>query len=248
MKVILIGYGRMGKMIEELLAPRGDVEILGAVSPGLYESPWDVPGKPDALIDFSYPGNLETTLARAEDAASAVILGTTGLTAEQVERIRAAAKRVPVVFDANFSLGVAVLRKALAQVGPLLLKCGFDAEIVETHHNRKVDAPSGTAKALLRAIDPAGEYATVYGREGFTGARGKEIGVHAVRGGTVAGEHRALFFGEYETLEFRHFAASRRIFAAGAVRALDFAVGRAPGLYRVDDVLGLNDMQGGTDQ
>ena len=107
---------------------------------------------------------------------------------------------------------------------------------------------SGTAKALLRAIDPAGDYAPVYGREGFTGARGKEIGVHAVRGGTVAGEHRALFFGEDETLEFRHFAASRRIFAAGAVRALDFAVGRAPGLYRVDDVLGLNDMQGGTDQ
>ena len=245
MKVILVGYGRMGKMIEELLAVRTDVEILGAVSPGLYESPWDVPGKPDAIIDFSYPGNLENTLARAEDAASAVILGTTGLTAEQVERVRAAARRVPVVFDANFSLGVAVLRKALAQVGPLLLKCGFDAEIVETHHNRKVDAPSGTAKALLRAIDPAGDYAPVHGREGFTGARGKEIGIHAVRGGTVAGEHRALFFGEDETLEFRHSAASRRIFAAGAVRALDFAVGRAPGLYRVDDVLGLNDIRGG---
>ena len=245
MKVILVGYGRMGKMIGELLAARADVEILGAVSPGLYESPWDIPGKPDALIDFSYPGNLETTLARAEDAASAVILGTTGLTAEQVERVGAAARRVPVVFDANFSLGVAVLRKALAQVGPLLLKCGFDAEIVETHHNRKADAPSGTAKALLRAIDPAGDYAPVYGREGFVGARGKEIGVHAVRGGTVAGEHRALFFGEDETLEFRHSAASRRIFAAGAVRALDFAVGRAPGLYRVDDVLGLNDIRGG---
>ena len=245
MKVILVGYGRMGKMIEELLAVRTDVEILGAVSPGLYESPWDVPGKPDAIIDFSYPGNLENTLARAEDAASAVILGTTGLTAEQVERVRAAARRVPVVFDANFSLGVAVLRKALAQVGPLLLKCGFDAEIVETHHNRKADAPSGTAKALLRAIDPAGDYAPVYGREGLVGARGREIGVHAVRGGTVAGEHRALFFGEDETLEFRHLAASRRIFAAGAVRALDFAVGRAPGLYRVDDVLGLNDIRGG---
>ena len=166
MKVILIGYGRMGKMIEELLAARGDVEILGAVSPGLYESPWDVPGKPDAVIDFSYPGNLENTLARAEEAGAAVILGTTGLTAEQVERVGAAARRVPVVFDANFSLGVAVLRKALAQVGPLLLKCGFDAEIVETHHNRKADAPSGTAKALLRAIDPAGDYAPVYGREG----------------------------------------------------------------------------------
>ena len=98
---------------------------------------------------------------------------------------------------------------------------------------------------LLNAIDPDGAYDHVFGREGIVGARGREIGVHAVRGGTVAGEHRALFFGEDETLEFRHSAASRRIFAAGAVRALDFAVGRAPGLYRVDDVLGLNDIRGG---
>ena len=152
-----------------------------------------------------------------------------------------AAKRVPVVFDSNFSSAWPCCARRSRRWGPLLLKCGFDAEIVETHHNRKVDAPSGTAKALLHAIDPAGDYAVVHGREGFTGARGKEIGMHAVRGGTVAGEHRALFFGEDETLEFRHSAASRRIFAAGAVRALDFAVGRAPGLYSVDDVLGLND-------
>ena len=237
MKLILVGYGKMGRMIEELLRERGDAQILGAVHPGLFESAWDVPGAPDALIDFSYPGNLETTLARAEDAASAVILGTTGLTAEQVERVRAAAKRVPVVFDANFSLGVAVLRKALAQVGPLLLKCGFDAEIVETHHNRKADAPSGTAKALLRAIDPAGDYAPVYGREGLVGARGREIGVHAVRGGTVAGEHRALFFGEDETLQITHSAASRRIFAAGALRAAQAICGRGPGFYTLDELL-----------
>lgn len=239
MNVILVGHGRMGKMLEEMLAPREDVEILGVVSPGLYESSADVPGRPDALIDFSYPGNLEGTLLRAMDAGAAAIIGTTGLSAEQLARIRAAAARIPVVYDANFSLGVAVLRKTLRQVGPLLLRCGFDAEIVETHHNRKADAPSGTAKALLNAIDPEGAYAHVYGREGFTGARGREIGVHALRGGTVAGEHRALFFGDDETLEFRHSAASRRIFAAGAVLALDFAVACPPGLYSVDDVLGL---------
>ena len=242
MKLILVGHGRMGKMIEELLAPREDVELLGVVAPGLFENPADVPGKPDALIDFSYPGNLEYTLLHATQTGAAAVIGTTGLSAAQVERIRAVSERIPVVYDANFSLGVAVLRKTLRQAGPLLLRCGFDAEIVETHHNRKADAPSGTAKALLKAIDSEDAYTHVYGREGLPGARGKEIGVHAVRGGTVAGEHRALFFGEDETLEFRHSAASRRIFAAGAVLALDFAVGHAPGLYSVDDVLGLNEI------
>ena len=239
MKLILVGYGKMGRMIEELLRERGDAQILGAVHPGLFESAWNVPGAPDALIDFSYPGNLEDTLGRAVDARAAAVIGTTGLSAAQHAAIAEAARSIPVVHAANFSLGVAVLRRALAQVAPLLLECGFDAEIVETHHNQKADAPSGTARALLRAIDPQDAYAHVYGREGLTGARGREIGVHAVRGGTVAGEHSALFFGQDETLEFRHSAASRRIFAAGAVRALEFALGRAPGLYGIDDVLGL---------
>ena len=236
MKVILVGYGRMGKMIEELLAVRTDVEILGAVSPGLYESPWDVPGKPDAIIDFSYPGNLENTLARAEDAASAVILGTTGLTAEQVERVRAAARRVPVVFDANFSLGVAVLRRATAMAAEAL--AGWDVEIVETHHNQKADAPSGTAKALLAAVDPGGERPVVDGRSGAVGARTPaEIGVHALRGGTVAGTHEVHFFGADEELCLTHRAASRQIFARGAALCAERLLGRAPGFYDFDTLM-----------
>lgn len=239
MKLILSGYGKMGQMIESLLREREDVQILGVVHPGLFDSAMDVPGTPEAIVDFSYPGNLEDTLLRAQEANAAAVIGTTGLSQAQIERIRQAAEHVPVVYSANFSLGVAVLRRALEQVGPLLLRCGFDAEIVEAHHNKKVDAPSGTAKALLEAIDPLGDYARVYGREGLVGARGNEIGVHAVRGGTAAGTHAALFFGQDETIEFKHEAASRRIFAAGALRALDFAVGREKGLYGIDDVLGL---------
>lgn len=239
MKLILAGYGKMGMMIESLLRPRAEVEILGCVHPGLFESPWDVPGKPDVIIDFSYPGNLETILARAEDAGAAVVFGTTGYTEPQLVRIRQAAHNIAIVHSSNYSLGVAMMRRALEMVGPMLLKCGFDAEIIETHHNQKADAPSGTAKIFRDAIDPDCEYAQVYGREGIVGARGKEIGMHAVRGGTVAGEHSVCFFGEDEVLEFRHSAASRRIFAAGAVRAMDFACGRAPGLYGIDDVLEL---------
>ena len=110
-------------------------------------------------------------------------------------------------------------------------------EIVETHHNRKVDAPSGTAKLILRQIDPEGLYAPVYGRSGRIGARGREIGVHAVRGGTAAGEHSLRFFGWMEELELRHRADSREIFAQGALRAAAFAREAEPGLYDMEDVL-----------
>ncbi|HIU32995.1 MAG TPA: 4-hydroxy-tetrahydrodipicolinate reductase [Candidatus Pullichristensenella excrementigallinarum] len=239
MKLILAGYGKMGHGIEELLRDREDVEILGIVHPGLFESPWDVPGKPDAIVDFSYPGNLENVLSRAEDAGAAAVLGTTGYARDQLRRIAQAAERIPVVHSSNYSLGVAVLRRAVSLVAPVLLANGFDAEIIETHHNQKADAPSGTAKALLNAIDPEENFERVYGRVGVPGARGHEIGIHAVRGGTVAGEHSVLFFGQDEQIELRHSAASRRIFAAGAVKALQFAVGRKPGLYSIDDVLGL---------
>ena len=117
------------------------------------------------------------------------------------------------------------------------LKDSFDIEITETHHNQKVDAPSGTAKMLLKAVDPDDSFDHVYGREGITGARGREIGIHALRGGTVAGEHSVFFFGQDETLEFRHSAASRRIFAAGAIRAARFVADKPAGLYNMDDVL-----------
>ncbi len=243
MKVLLAGYGKMGKMIEELLKPREDVEILGMVHPGLFDSPWDVPGRPDVVVDFSYPGNLPHLLARALDAGAAAVIGTTGLLEEDMERMRAAAWQIPIVFSANYSLGVAVLRSALERVGPLLFKAGFDAEIIEAHHNQQVDAPSRTAKSLLAAIDPDAAFRHICVREGIVGARKKEIGLHAVRGGTVAGEHRVCFFGTDEMLEFRHEAMSRRVFAAGAVRAMDFVAGRAPGLYTIDDVLGLEEGQ-----
>ena len=236
MNIILCGYGKMGAMLESLILPREDMTILGVVHPGLYESALDVPGVADIIIDFSYPGNLEGILARAKRDHCAVVLGTTGLTEEQALTIKEAAREVPIVHSSNFSLGVAVLRRAVAMVAPLL-KDSFDIEIVETHHNQKVDAPSGTAKQLLNAVDPQGERERVYGREGIVGKRGREIGVHALRGGTVAGEHSVFFFGEDETLEFRHSAASRKIFAVGALKAARFAAQRENGLYGMEDIL-----------
>ena len=236
MNLILCGYGRMGVMLERLALSSDDMEILGVVHPGLYESALDVPGHADVIVDFSYPGNLDGILERAERDDCAVLIGTTGYSEEQLNRIREAAGHLRIMFSANYSLGVAVLKRAAAMVSAAL-KDSFDIEIVETHHNQKADAPSGTAKMLLKAVDPEGEFQPVYGREGITGARGREIGVHALRGGTVAGEHSVYFFGTDETLELRHSAASRQIFALGAVRAARFIVAQKPGLYSMDDVL-----------
>ena len=236
MNIILCGYGKMGVMLEGLALGSDDMQILGVVHPGLYESALDVPGKADVIIDFSYPGNLEAILQRARRDGAALVIGTTGFSAEQVAAIRAASNELRVMYSSNYSLGVAVLKRAVAMAAPALMDA-FDVEITETHHNQKADAPSGTAKMLLNAVDPEGNYDHVFGREGITGARGHEIGVHALRGGTVAGEHSVFFFGPDETLEFRHSAASRRIFAVGAMRAARFVIGQPNGLYSMDDVL-----------
>ena len=237
MKVILSGHGRMGRMIEEMLIQAGD-QILGVVDRGLFETPDQVPGEPQVVIDFSHPSCLTPLLDFAQRTGCALVLGTTGYTPSQLEQIKSAAQAAPIVQSSNYSLGVYLLKKAVEAVAPQLMEAGFDVEIVEAHHNKKVDAPSGTAKALLEAVDPMGMRPRIYGREGMTGPRGNEIGVHALRGGTVAGAHSVLFFGEDETLELTHSAASRRIFAAGAVRAARFALGRAPGLYGMDDIMG----------
>lgn len=236
MNIILCGYGRMGLMIEQIALQSEDMNIIGVVHPGLYDSPLDVPGKADVIIDFSYPGNLDGILARAQQDGCAVVIGTTGFSEEQLAAIREASRTVRIMHSSNYSVGVAILKKAVAMVAPAL-KDSFDIEIVETHHNQKIDAPSGTAKMLLKAVDPDDSFDHVYGREGVPGARGHEIGIHALRGGTVAGEHSVFFFGQDETLEFKHTAASRRIFAAGAVRAARYVMDRPAGLYNMDDVL-----------
>lgn len=234
MRAALIGYGKMGRMVEEICAQE-HIEIAGIVDVGRLPSLKSVPS-PDVAIDFSYPGNLDALLSQALALGVPLVLGTTGLTQEQEAHIREAARQLPIVRAQNFSVGVTVMRRIAAEMAQALGE-GFDVEITETHHNQKVDAPSGTAKMLLEAIDPAHAYEVRHGREGLTGARGREIGMHSLRGGTVAGEHSVRFFGAQEELELRHRADSRRIFAVGAVRAAQFVAGRPAGLYDMNDVL-----------
>jgi 4-hydroxy-tetrahydrodipicolinate reductase len=239
MNIILQGYGRMGKNIEQAMAEFPDMKIAGAVHPGLFARPQDVPGGIDCIIDFSYPGNLQNMVDYARETGCALVVGTTGYTDGQVALLKTAAERAPVMYSANYSLGVAVMKRAAKLLAEALMPSGFDCEIVEKHHNQKADAPSGTAKALLSAIDPMGSYRHVFGREGVTGARGREIGVSAVRGGTAAGEHTVLFLGTDEELEIKHTAASRMIFARGAVRAARAVVSAPKGFYTMDDIFEL---------
>ena len=235
MNIALIGSGRMGHMLESLCEKDEGLHVAGFVGRTGYASLADME-QVDAALDFSYPGNLESLLACAVAKKIPLVIGTTGMSGAQGEAIRAASRRIPIVWSENFSVGVTVLVR-LARLAAQALGREFDMEIVETHHNRKVDAPSGTAKLILRQIDPEGLYAPVYGRSERICARGREIGVHAVRGGTAAGEHSLRFFGRMEEFELRHRADSREIFAQGALRAAAFAREAEPGLYDMEDVL-----------
>ena len=235
MRIAVIGNGRMGRMIDAVCAQGDEYEVAGFVGPDAHAHLDEIQDV-DAAIDFSYPGNLSMVLESAMRRKLPLVIGTTGLSDAQGDAIRAAGSVIPIVWANNFSTGVTVLTR-LARMAAEALGEDFDIEIAETHHNKKEDAPSGTAKMLLSAVDPEGRYAVTNGREGRPGRRGKEIGMHALRGGTVAGEHSVHFFGQMEEIELRHRADSREIFARGALRAARFAAQAKPGLYDMEDVL-----------
>lgn len=163
------------------------------------------------------------------------ILGTTGYSDGQKAAIEQESKTRPVFFSSNYSLGIACMH-VLAREAARILK-NWDIEIIETHHNRKADAPSGTALSLLETLDPENDYSHIFGREGKPGPRGKEIGIHAVRGGTVAGEHEIRFFGVQEEIEIAHKAQDRMIFVNGAVQAAKFMMDKPVGLYAMSDLV-----------
>ena len=197
----------------------------------------------DVIIDFTDP---EATLAHVEIAAAnekAMVIGTTGMDGAQKEALEKAARKIPIVFAPNTSVGVNLLFKVLADVAPILAE-GYDIEIVETHHRYKKDAPSGTARKMAEvvasALDRDLDDVAVYGRSGMVGERKKnEIGIFSMRGGDVVGEHTVTFAGLGDRVEFTHRAHSRDTFARGAVRAARWVCGRVPGLYDMMDVLGL---------
>ena len=192
--------------------------------------------KADVLIDFTIAKAAVNNVCTAASLGINLVVGTTGFSAEQHLQMKKAIEgHVAAVITPNFSLGVNVFWKLVADAAAALKD--YDIEIIEAHHNQKKDAPSGTALATVQAIKMAlGEKEIVYGREGVM-PRGKEIGVHAVRGGDIVGDHTVLFAGPGERLEIKHQAHSRTAFASGAVRAADWVVGKEPGIYSMADVL-----------
>lgn len=257
-KVCVLGpSGRMGRALIDASAGRSDVSLITAidregadklgetVAPGVVARTDLRSGlaAADVYIDFTSPAGTRAALAIARELAKPAVVGTTGLSAEDQAELDALAKVAPIVVAANFSLGVNLLiglvEQAARALGP-----DWDAEIVETHHRAKRDAPSGTAMMIAKAVSAGhgSDYEAVkrHTRDGDVGPRPRgEIGVSTVRGGDVIGEHTATFFGPAERIEISHRASSRAIFANGALRAAAWVVGKPPGRYDMLAVLGL---------
>ncbi len=247
MKVLLCGCGgAMGHALSHLISEKDNIEVAAGVdkfAPPSSDFPvfetfekCDVPC--DAIIDFSHPSLLSSLLEYAISNNLPIVLSTTGHSEEQKKQIEEATKKIPIFVSANMSLGINLMIELLKQAATFL--DGFDIEIIEKHHNKKVDAPSGTALALADGINEAlnGKKEYNYGRHGTSAKREQnEIGIHAVRGGTIVGEHQVHFIGQDEIIEIRHTALSKNILAEGAIRASQFLIGKPAGMYNMKDML-----------
>ena len=245
--VIISGCsGRMGRVVEEICASDLDIsvvagfDILASADRNfpVYTSPAQFDGAADVVIDFSHPSALTSLLDFCQSRNVPVVLATTGYSQEQLFEIDAAAKNIPVFRSANMSLGINVVVELIKKAASILE--GYDIEIVERHHNRKVDAPSGTALMLADAAAAAVSYEAEYimDRSDVRKPREpREIGISAVRGGTIVGDHEVIFAGRDEIIELHHHAASREIFANGAVKAAKFLIGKSQGLYCMTDLV-----------
>jgi 4-hydroxy-tetrahydrodipicolinate reductase len=249
-KVIMHGCnGKMGQMITGIIASDPDIEIVAGVDASdhikntypVFKSIAECDVEADAVIDFCVSGAVDGLLDYCVEKQIPCVLCTTGLSEAQLAHVEEASKKVAVLKSANMSLGVNMLLKILKEAASILVPAGFDIEIVEKHHNRKVDAPSGTALALADSINEefGNEYEYVYDRSNVRAKRtDKEIGISAVRGGTIVGDHDVIFAGEDEVVTFSHRAYSRALFGKGAVSAAKFLKGKPAGKYDMQDVIG----------
>ena len=249
-KIIMCGCnGKMGQVISSLVEADAEAEIVAGIDISgeqkngypVFKSFSDCTVEADVIIDFSSPKVLADLLAYSVEKQVPVVLCSTGYAQEEIAKIEETAAKVALLRSANMSLGVNTLLKLVQTAAQVLAAADFDIEIVEKHHNQKVDAPSGTALALAEAINEAlkNEYQYKYDRSQERVKRDKkEIGISAVRGGNIVGEHEVIFAGTDEVIEFKHTAYSKAIFGKGAVSAAKFLKGKSAGLYNMSDVIG----------
>ncbi len=241
--------GRMGQMISGIAAEDKEVCIVAGVDINhvqkneypVFKSIADCTVEVDAVVDFGAVSAIDNLLDWCVEKQVPAVVCTTGLGEAEIEKVKAASTQVAILRSANMSLGVNMLMKLLKEAANVLAPAGFDIEIVEKHHKMKVDAPSGTALALADSINEArnNEYSYIYDRSQVSRARGeKELGISAVRGGSIVGEHDVIFAGQDEVITFSHSAYSRAIFGKGAVQAAKFLKGKPAGLYTMSDVIG----------
>ncbi|WP_181684767.1 4-hydroxy-tetrahydrodipicolinate reductase [Halorhabdus salina] len=240
--------GRMGRTVIETATEREDVAVVLAIDAADVETvadkpahdPADVPAllsthEPDAIVDFSVPDATVSLADACADAGVPLVTGTTGMTDNQVADLKAASEDVPILKAANFARGIQALLETVRAAACALP--GYDVELTETHHNRKQDAPSGTATTILDALAEERDFEETYGREGMQPRQEGEVGVHVRRAGDVRGEHEIMFAGNDEVLTLTHRAEDRGVFAAGALDAAVWLDGRDQGLYTFGDVI-----------
>lgn len=249
-KIIMKGCnGKMGQVITELVREDEEAVIVAGIDKvddrengyPVYQDLIECDIEADVLIDFSSIHGLESMLEEAVKRKLPIVLCTTGLSQEQILLVDQSAEQIPILRSANMSMGVNTLMKVLKAVSKVLADANFDIEIVERHHNQKIDAPSGTALALADVIKEAlnDDYEYIYDRSKVRKKREKkEIGLSAVRGGTIVGEHEVIFAGTDEVIELKHTAYSKAIFAKGAIQAAKFLAGKEPGMYDMSGVIG----------
>ena len=248
-KVLMHGCnGKMGQMITGLMKEDEQAVIAAGVdaytgiqnSYPVFESIGQCDVDVDVVIDFSNAAALDGLLAYCMEKQVPAVICSTGYSEEQLQKIKEASGKVAILKSANMSMGINLLLKLLKDAANVLAPAGYDIELVERHHNQKLDAPSGTALALADSINEArnGEYTYVYDRSQIRQKRDKkEIGISAVRGGTIVGEHEVIFAGVDEVIEFKHTAYSRSVFGKGAVEAAKFLAGKPAGMYDMSDVI-----------
>jgi len=250
MKIMLAGYtGRMGRAIIEAAYNNQDFEIVAgcAIDPApiniafpAFFKPSDYTGELDIIIDFSHHSAIDALLAYAEERKVPLIIATTGHTTPELELINKSAEKIAIFKSANMSIGVNLVAE-LAKKAAELLKDNFDIEIIEKHHNQKLDAPSGTALLIadeIKSVLDECEY--IYDRHSVRKTRDKrEIGLHAVRGGTIIGEHEVIFAGQNELISLSHSAQSREMFAMGALAAAKFIMDKPAGLYSMKNLINI---------
>ena len=229
-KIIIHGTGTMSSILKSVAETEEDLEVSGFADDLTNE-------KGDIIIDFSHFSRIPNMLNFAVNNNIPIVICTTGYDDKILSQIKEASSKIPILLSSNTSIGINLMNDLVSKMAENLN--GFDIEIIETHHNKKVDSPSGTAKTLFNMINETFEnkMRLINGREGNHKRDKNEIGIHSIRGGSVVGEHRVIFFGDDEAIEIKHSAMSKKIFVYGAIKAAKFLIGKNPNLYSMKDVL-----------